>query len=161
MLNRITLFVLFFMACAANAMEETPSITNKNSILCATFDGDLEKVCACIKQKQDVNAKDDTENTALMYASEYGRIEIVKALIKAGAGVNDYNKNWKTPLMCAAMGSHLAVIDELMKAGADAKMNTTNIDGYTALGLAKRWGSTETEVLLRCYGAKESWCVIS
>lgn len=96
--------------------------------------GDLDKVKSLINKGVDVNAKDYTEYTALMWASNWGHLEIVKYLISKGANVNIKGFQNRTALMKAAIGGQLEVIKILVDNGANA--NIRNDDGYTALELA-------------------------
>jgi ankyrin repeat protein len=54
-----------------------------------------------VEHGADLNAKNNTNYTALILASENGNFEIVKYLVEKGADVNAINNN-KTPLMSAS-----------------------------------------------------------
>ncbi|MFA5106684.1 MAG: ankyrin repeat domain-containing protein [Candidatus Micrarchaeia archaeon] len=117
--------------------------------------GDLEGVKAALKAGADVNAKNKTGYTALIWASScWGHTAIVEALIVAGADVNAKNENGYTALILAAYWGHTATVKLLIKAGAD--VNAKNECGETALMKAKRRGYLVTDIvaLLRKAGAK-------
>ena len=61
-------------------------------------DGDIEKVKQLIVQGADVNAKDVSGKTALLWAAWYGHTEVVKLLIQAGADVNAKDDEGRTAL---------------------------------------------------------------
>lgn len=67
---------------------------------------------------EQVNQRDATGHTGLMWASRYGHAEIVRALLKRGADPNARSKEGETALSQAALGGHTAVVRLLVKAGA-------------------------------------------
>lgn len=103
----------------------------------------------------DVNAtKDDSGNTALMYAAYRGDVESVNRLLRAGADVNAKNNDNETALMLM-IGlqnidkykphfNHIArthqaeTAKELIRAGAD--LNVRDVNGQTALMMAVQSG---------------------
>ena len=81
-------------------------------LLSAVWDGDLAEVERLIEIGADVNAQDDYDMTALMWAANEGYTEIVELLIDAGADVNLQDEYGWTALMVAANTE----IRELLKA---------------------------------------------
>ena len=89
----------------------------------------------------DVNAKDNDENTALLYASGEGHNDIVRLLITAGADVNVTDiHTGLTPLLFASMHGHNEVLISLLN--ANANMYAKFRDGNTALTAACMQGNT-------------------
>ena len=88
-----------------------------------------ELVNTLIQKGIDVNIADDSDYTALHYASAYNNPRIVEALIAAGADVNAQVHALNggiTPLFFAVRsGGYLGVIDALIRAGADVSARDT------------------------------------
>ena len=100
----------------------------------------------------DVNAKDDSGKTALMYAANAfngGDVELVNILLAAGADVNAKNDWGYTALMYAAnYNVEDGIFEPLIKAGAD--VNARDNEGRTALIIASDgWCKEGIETMLR------------
>jgi len=67
----------------------------------------------------DINAKDKTGKTALLYAVKEGHYKTVKLLIDNGADVNASDNDENTPLIFAVDGRHTDIVKWLIDAGAD------------------------------------------
>ena len=91
---------------------------SKNCIFEAIREGNLEKVKELIESGADVNAKDNSGETALMWAAWYDRAEIAKILIDNGADVNAKNRWGKTALTGAICWGNTEVAKLLEEAGA-------------------------------------------
>ena len=107
---------------------------------------------ALIKAGADVNAKDNDDQTALMWAACYGHTACVDVLIKAGADVSAKVNDVLTALMWAARYGHTACVEVLIKAGADVNVKAN--DGWTALMRAACCGHTACVDVLKAAGAK-------
>ena len=81
--------------------------------------GALAKVKSLIEKVADINAKDESGQTALHYAAEYGHKDVAELLIANGADVNVKNKDGNTPGHVALRQNHGAVIDLLITKGAN------------------------------------------
>ena len=101
----------------------------------------LNKIKCLIEAGADVNAKGDSGETALMYASIFGRKETVEVLIDAGADVNTKNKAEWTALMVATVFGHKEAVEILIEKGAD--VNARDFLGNTALVYATEEGHKE------------------
>ncbi|MGN1308837.1 MAG: ankyrin repeat domain-containing protein, partial [Akkermansia sp.] len=122
----------------------------------------------------DINAKDNSDKTALMYAAgwvsterEYYISEILlekgsdvnvsKILLEKGADVNAKDSSGQTALMFASSKKHVDLVELLLEKSADVRIK--NNSGKTALRLALEQGIYETEEdikllkLLLSYGA--------
>ena len=98
----------------------------------------------------DVNARDDTGATPLMYAALYGgSTSVVQLLVDKGAEVNATNSNGSTALMWAA--ANTAKVRLLLEHGAAVDARTT--DGTTALVAAARHRNIDAMRLLLGRGA--------
>ena len=91
---------------------------SKICIFEAIREGNLEKVKELIESGADVNAKDNSGETALMWAAWYDRAEIAKILIDNGADVNAKNRWGKTALTGAICWGNTEVAKLLEEAGA-------------------------------------------
>lgn len=79
-----------------------------------------------------IDKKDESGKTALVYASCFGHEDIVVELLRYGAQVDlpDQTSEW-TPLMWAINNNHLGVVERLMENGADPTIKTST--GRSAL----------------------------
>jgi ankyrin repeat protein len=68
-----------------------------------------------LKHKVNVNAKNNSDWTALHFAVRYGRKKIVKLLLKYGADVNAKNNYGLTALNCAASEGYEKIVKLLLK----------------------------------------------
>jgi len=99
----------------------------------ASRTGNLSRVRELIASGVDVNARNNTGTTVLMYASRHGHIEVVRELIARGADVNLRNVIGYTTLMIASKNGHSEVVRELIIRGAD--VNAQNNYGETPYDL--------------------------
>lgn len=99
--------------------------------LCAV--GTPQDVQRAIEEGVDVNARDKSGATLLMWAAAYnGNPEVLKVLLEAGAEVDARSSEGMTPLMYAAMlNQNPEIIRVLLEAGAD--VNARDNDGWTPL----------------------------
>lgn len=96
----------------------------------------------------DVDAQDDTGNTALMSAVCAGNAEMVEALLKTGADAEVMDKKDKTALMHAVIQGDSGIVKILTEGGAD--VNTSDDWGWCALThAAKRGYPGITDLLIR------------
>lgn len=96
----------------------------------AAKSGDLETLTTFIGDTIDINAKNESDETALTIASNYLHLSCVKALIQAGADVNIPNDT-ETPLSAAILGdcfnfndsdAGLECVEVLLSAGANPNL---------------------------------------
>ncbi len=100
--------------------------------LCRT--SSKQKVSKAIADGIDVNATDEEERTALMYAAESNtNLDVINVLIEAGTNnVNIRDSNGRTALMYATKSNpNVDIIKALIEAGADVNIRDNN--GLTAL----------------------------
>lgn len=117
----------------------------------AVVEQNIDRIYKIINKGVNINGFDDTGSTALLAASAINNYQIVKMLIEVGANPNIKDlENNETPLMrtrCKNISSLLIA--------ARANINAQDIDGNSALSLAKERGNTEIVQLLLDAGAKE------
>ena len=118
----------------------------------AAQDGDMQAVKDLLARGADVNAKDETGKTALLWvAPARDNPEMVKVLIAKGADVNAKDKEGETALMIAASQSNPGILTELLAAGAE--INAQNNAGGTALMAAASRANVEEIRILLAKGA--------
>ncbi|KAM0513758.1 hypothetical protein ACHAPE_007584 [Trichoderma viride] len=102
-----------------------------------------------LKQRVDVDARDDFGSTPLHKASENGHADSVKLLIEHNAALEPLNNDGYTPLALAVQAGKLTTIQNLLEGGADVNFSL-NENGCSALHYAE---SAETIGLLLQYRA--------
>ncbi len=115
--------------------------------------GQLTTVERMITEGIDVNAKDDSGNTALHIAATSKRTLIIKRLIKAKADVNAKDAEGQTALHIVVQKGSTYCVQALIDGGAD--ISVKNKQGDTALKIAQRKGNKKIVTLLKQAGAKE------
>ena len=99
----------------------------------ATDQGEAEVVKTLVRRNAQVNNRDSDGETALSIAARNGRTDIVEILVIEGRAAIDHKDNRKmTPVMKAAFHGRLVEMG--------AKLNLMNINGQTALMIAKAKG---------------------
>ena len=122
--------------------------SDKSILIQATIRGDKPKVSdILINELQDIDAKDNSGTTALIYAAQLGNKEILILLCEAGANTNIQDVNGQSALMYGAMNGHTDIVQTLLRWGAKAELK--NNIGYTALDYAKQKNQYVIEELLR------------
>ena len=118
----------------------------------AAYDGDLAGVQAELDKGADVNAKNESGVTPLLWAAWKGHKEVAELLIANGADVNSKNDRGMTPLHQAALGGHKEIAELLLAngAGVNAIIVSAPFQGKTPLD----WANGETADLLRKHGGK-------
>ncbi len=113
--------------------------------------GNLDTFKLLLDAGSDVNARNNMDATALLWASQ--DVERARLLLGRGAEVKIASKQGRTPLMVAAMrpgGS--AIVEVMLAKGADVQAKDRL--GATALSLASRAGDLDTVRLLLARGAE-------
>lgn len=78
-----------------------------------------------------VNAADESQATALLWACRHNQLDIITTLLESGANVNQPDKSGDTPLLLATKCCYLKVVELLLRYGADA--NVHDLYGTTVL----------------------------
>ncbi len=147
MKNRMILVAVLAAIFTASAHAQTKTFLNA-----VKLGGPLE-VQAAISNGADVNERDTTGATPLMWACYLQYFEVVDILLKAGADVNAQDSNGFTALMWAAMNYEIPdKIIALLDAGADTRLKDKQ--GKTALDCAQfNWRFAGTEAYRRLEAA--------
>jgi ankyrin repeat protein len=141
----LTLMLLVFAsAFTASAQNPSPDAALRQ----AAQDGQMTTVKDLLAKGANVNARDETGRTALMWvAPARDNSEMVNFLISKGADVNAIDNAGETALMIAASQSNPAILTALLEAGAE--VNAQNKVGGTALmAAAFRANIEEIKILL-------------
>jgi ankyrin repeat protein len=143
----LILLILGLPVIVASQNQQSPQQADA-ALRKAAQDGDLPTVKDLLAKGANVNAKDESGQTALLWvAPARDNPEMVKLLIAKGADVNAKDNEGTTALMIAASQSNPGILAELLLAGAD--INAQNNAGGTALmAAAFRANLDELKILL-------------
>ena len=97
----------------------------------AAWKDDLRRARALVARGADVNAKDETEQSAYLIATSEGRLALLRLALANGARVDDKDSWNGTGLIRAAERGHSLVVGELLQAGIDR--DHVNRIGYQAI----------------------------
>lgn len=89
------------------------------AMIIASSTGNLEAVKRLLHKGMDLDHRDFTGNTPLIYAARYARVPLVEFLLRHGADVNAYTHWGTTALIEAVRKGSLPVVRDLLDAGAD------------------------------------------
>lgn len=102
----------------------------------AIIKGEVAKVQTAIKNKADLEDRDNDDCTPLILAVKNNQPAIVSLLLSAGAKVDSRDLKGKTSLIHAARKGYLDIVQALLSKRADA--NAKCYEGTTALLMAAR-----------------------
>ncbi len=120
--------------------------------------GQMGRVQNLLKQGADVNSRAPSAGavpaggTALMLAAARNHLEMVKFLISHGAKVDQADQGGGTALIYGVWKGYKGVVAVLLENGADVHARTR--DGRTPLSVAKQYGYTEIEEMLKAASKK-------
>ena len=97
----------------------------------AAWDNDVANARQLIQRGADVNAKDETVQSAYLIACSEGYLDLLRLTLSNGAQVDDKDSWNGTGLIRAAERGHYGVVGELLQAGIDR--NHVNRIGYQAI----------------------------
>ncbi len=97
----------------------------------AAWADDVDRARRLVGRGADVNAKDDTEQSAYLIATSEGYLDLLRLTLDNGARVDDKDSWNGTGLIRAAERGHAAVVGELLRAGIDR--DHVNRIGYQAI----------------------------
>ncbi len=100
-------------------------------LIAAARDNDLSRARALIARGADVNAKDNTVQSAYLISTSEGYLELLDLTLKNGADVESKDSFNGTGLIRAADRGHADIAGRLVQ--ADIKINHINNLGWTAL----------------------------
>ncbi len=85
----------------------------------AAWDNDVQAASALIEKGADVNAQDETQQSAYLIATSEGHLELLNLTLANGAKINDKDSWNGTGLIRAAERGHHLVVGRLLQAGID------------------------------------------
>ena len=97
----------------------------------AAWADDVDRAAELVTRGADVNAKDDTQQSAYLIATSEGYVELLELTLAHGAAVNDKDSWNGTGLIRAAERGHSLVVGRLLQEGIDR--DHVNRIGYQAL----------------------------
>jgi ankyrin repeat protein len=97
----------------------------------AAWDNDVRRARRLIVRGADVNAKDETEQSAYLIATSEGYLDLLRLTVRSGANINDKDSWNGTGLIRAAERGHGLVVGALLQAGIDR--DHVNRIGYQAV----------------------------
>ncbi|WP_436701445.1 ankyrin repeat domain-containing protein [Nocardioides sp. BYT-33-1] len=118
-------------APAAPDSPALPQAELDRRLRAAAWANDVTAARRLVKQGADVNAKDDTEQSAYLVATSEGHLELLRLTLRNGAQVDDKDSWNGTGLIRAAERGHGLVVGELLRAGIDR--DHVNRIGYQAI----------------------------
>ncbi len=101
------------------------------ALIAAAWRNDVDEAASLIEQGADVNAKDETVQSAYLIATSEGFLSLLALTLKSGADVTSKDSYNGTGLIRAADRGHSLLIGMLLRAGIE--VNHINNVGWTAL----------------------------
>ena len=121
--------------------------SSNDSIHIACLYGDLKKVKAMLSSGVNINARDFSNKTPLMYAAEDGAIDTVNFLIDNGANLDDVDVKNESALIIALKNYNIHVAKILIERGAN--LGIKNEEDKDAMQLANEIDSKEIIELIK------------
>lgn len=109
--------------------------------------GDLDAVNYHLANGKDVNARDATGKTPLIWAVRGNKPEVIYHLLDKGADPNIADNKGITPLLWAVRSRRAEIVSVLIGKGAD--LNVKDPKGMSALDLAEKFRADTVAELLR------------
>ena len=119
-------------------------------LISAAERGATDEVLALLAQGADLEFREESGLTALMWAAHYGHSGTLRVLLEAGAEPNARDANEQTALMLSVYHGHLDCVKLLLSAGSEVNARTKQ--GMTSLMWAAATGALEIVNLLVGYG---------
>ncbi|WP_295157344.1 ankyrin repeat domain-containing protein [uncultured Brachyspira sp.] len=110
-------------------------IESSDNIHIACLYGDIKKIKKLIALGVNINSKDFSNKTPLMYAAEDGAVETIEYLIKNGASINETDVRGDSALIIAVKNNNIKASQILIESGANLQIK--NEDYKDALSIAK------------------------
>ncbi len=162
----LPLYITFFVTLPTTICANSPLPKNPSEILKAAHDGNHEAFELLIKNKQNLNIKDQHGNTPLHIAAKKGHFQIVESLASYAAtapdgyldrlwqfffgpsspDINGQNNEGDTPLHCAAQAEKTDCLFILLRENTDISIK--NKKQYTALLVAAEAGKIKNTCYL-------------
>jgi ankyrin repeat protein len=141
------LTMALFAACTSADSDSTsrsPAALDA-ALRAAAWEDDLDAARRLVERGADVDAKDETQQSAYLVATSEGHLGILELALASGADV-DAKDSWDgTGLIRAAERGHHLVVGRLLRAGIDK--DHVNRIGYQAIHEAVWLGADEADEL--------------
>ena len=116
-------------------MPERPTAQQQaeldRSLIAASWENDVAGARRLVRAGADVNAKDETEQSAFLIASSEGYLDLLELTLRKGADVRSLDSFDGTALIRAAERGHADIVGRLLRTGI--RVNHVNNLGWTAL----------------------------
>jgi uncharacterized protein len=119
----------------------------------ATMSGNYAEMEKFLNMGADINARDKSGMTPLIWAAVKGHAHATQILIERGAEVNERNAQGDSPLMWAAVMGHEQVVELILENNPDVNARSKK-NGVTALMAAAAKGHANVVHLLINHGAE-------
>jgi ankyrin repeat protein len=119
----------------------------------ATKQGDCDQLHKYLNMGADVNARDESGLTPLIWASVKGNAYAAQILLERGANANARNSLGDTALMWASIMGHEPVVELILENNADVNFKSKK-NGVTALMAAAAKGHDDVVRILINHGAE-------
>ncbi len=116
---------------SAPASETVTAAALDEQLRDAAWADDVHRAAALVERGANVNAKDETEQSAYLIATSEGYVDLLDLTLAHGAQVNDKDSWNGTGLIRAAERGHSLVVGRLLQAGIDR--DHVNRIGYQAI----------------------------
>lgn len=137
----IVIFAIIILFPSLKRILKNIKIEGSDSIHIACLYGDIRKIKEFLNSGVNINSKDFSNKTPLMYAAEDGAIEIIDYLLKNGANINDIDIRGESALIIALKNHNIKAAKFLIESGAD--LSIINEEDKNALTIAKEIDSKE------------------
>lgn len=137
----IVIFAIIILFPSLKRILKNVKIEGSNSIHIACLYGDIKKIKEFLNSGVNINSKDFSNRTPLMYAAEDGATEILGYLLKNGANINEIDIRGESALIIALKNHNINAAKFLIESGAD--LSIINEEDKNALAIAQDIDSTE------------------
>ena len=137
----IDIFAIIILFPSLKRILKNVKIEGSNSIHIACLYGDIKKIKEFLNSGVNINSKDFSNRTPLMYAAEDGATEILGYLLKNGANINEIDIRGESALIIALKNHNINAAKFLIESGAD--LSIINEEDKNALAIAQDIDSTE------------------
>ena len=137
----IVIFAIIILFPSLKRILKNVKIEGSNSIHIACLYGDIKKIKEFLNSGVNINSKDFSNRTPLMYAAEDGATEIIDYLLKNGANINEIDIRGESALIIALKNHNINAAKFLIESGAD--LSIINEEDKNALAIAQDIDSTE------------------